>query len=151
MKMPTDHSGASIELNLTSMIDVIFLLLIFFVCTTSFKEPEKLLPTNLNTPGSIESEETPPQEERDLGMVVVKITFDQGGNLVFIVDGKRLESLQEVEELLASLQKIDSDVPVVVQPDPEIALESVLNVYDSARRVGLFNVKFAVEPETLSM
>ena len=40
-----------IELNLTSMIDVFFLLLIFFVCTSSFDEPEKNLPTKLATQG----------------------------------------------------------------------------------------------------
>ena len=46
---------------MTPMIDVIFLLLIFFVCTASFQAPEQILPTNLRLPGSLDN--LPPPDE----------------------------------------------------------------------------------------
>ena len=44
------------EVKMTPMIDVIFLLLIFFVCTASFRAVEEVLPTNLSLPGAIGAE-----------------------------------------------------------------------------------------------
>ena len=81
MKTPKpNQQDSSIELNLTSMIDVIFLLLIFFVCTTDFREPEKRLPTNLGS-GAIAADETRTQEERDLGRIVARLTVAPSGRV----------------------------------------------------------------------
>ena len=150
MKTPKpNQQDSSIELNLTSMIDVIFLLLIFFVCTTDFREPEKRLPTNLGS-GAIATDEPRTQEERDLGRIVARLTVAPSGRVEYAIDGKRVASIKEVEALLAELQEIDPNVPVVVDPDYNTPLESVLDVYDCARRVGLAKIKFAASPEALS-
>jgi len=150
MKQP-DVQGANEppELNLTSMIDVIFLLLIFFVCTSDFKEPEKTLPTNLASLGAIVSERAP-QEERDLGKIVARILVGPSRRVEYAVDGKRVASLADVEALLSALQEIDPNVPVVVAPERNVPIESVLDVYDCARRVGLGKIKFAASPEALA-
>ncbi|MGI6402119.1 MAG: ExbD/TolR family protein [Thermoguttaceae bacterium] len=150
MKQP-DVQGANEppELNLTSMIDVIFLLLIFFVCTSDFKEPEKTLPTNLASSGAIVSERAP-QEERDLGKIVARILVGPSRRVEYAVDGKRVASLADVEALLSALQEIDPNVPVVVAPERNVPIESVLDVYDCARRVGLGKIKFAASPEALA-
>ena len=49
--------GARIELSMTSMIDVVFLLLIFFMTTTSFVKPERELdPTiRVNRPSAVQA------------------------------------------------------------------------------------------------
>ncbi|MBQ9811819.1 MAG: biopolymer transporter ExbD [Thermoguttaceae bacterium] len=150
MKTPTSTPDNSIELNLTSMIDVIFLLLIFFVLTTDFKEPEKLLPTNLNGSGAISSEIAQTQEERDLGKIVARVAVDASGKIEYAIDGKRVDSLQNVEATFVALQEIDPNVPVIVDPDANAPLESVLDVYDCARRAGLAKIKFAASPEALA-
>lgn len=150
MKTPTSgRRDAEIELNLTSMIDVVFLLLIFFVCTSDFKEPEKQLPTNLNGSGAIVSE-TQTQQERDLGKIVARLIVEPSGQVAYAIDGKRAADLDEVEAILAALQQIDPDVPVIVDPDRETPLENVLDVYDCARRVGLAKIKFAASPDALT-
>lgn len=151
MKQP-NHVAAneSLELNLTSMIDVIFLLLIFFVCTADFKKPEKTLPTNLNLPGAVANERIP-QQERDLGKIVVRVLVMPSRNVMYSVDGKRVASIAEVEALLDSLSEIDSNTPVVVAPERDVPLERVLDVYDCARRVGLGKIKFAASPESFAL
>lgn len=144
---PKDHT---IELNLTSMIDVVFLLLIFFVLTTDFKEPEKQLPTNISGSGAISGEIVQTQEERDLGKIVARVIVNAAGKIEYAINGSRVESLQDVEATFVALQEIDPDVPVVVDPDTEAPLESVLDVYDCARRAGLAKIKFAASPEALA-
>lgn len=149
MKTPTTKTrNAALELNLTSMIDVIFLLLIFFVFTSDFKEPEKLLPTKLSAVGAIVDAPPPEQEERDLGKITVRVAANPDGELTWTVDGARVESLAAVEETLAALQEIEPTVPVVLDPERGVAIESVLDVYDAARRVGLSKIQFAANPET---
>lgn len=151
MKPPIpEHKETLIDLNLTPMIDVIFQLLIFFVLTTDFKEPEKLLPTNVTGSGAISSVIVQTQEERDLGKVVARVIVNAAGTIEYTVNGSRVESLQDVEATFVALQEIDPDVPVVVDPDSEAPLESVLDVYDCARRAGLAKIKFAASPEALA-
>ena len=149
MKTPTTKTrNAALELNLTSMIDVIFLLLIFFFFTSDFKEPEKLLPTKLSAVGLVDAPLE--QQERDLGKITVRVAASPDGALTWTVDGARVESLAAVEETLAALQEIDPTVPVVLDPERGVAIESVLDVYDRARRVGLSKIQFAANPETLT-
>lgn len=151
MKQPTQTgAGKPPELNLTSMIDVIFLLLIFFVCTSDFKEPEEQLPTNLALQGAIASQ-TLPQNERDLGRIVVRIFVNRDKRAEYAVDDKRLASIAEVEATLDELRQIDPNVPVVVDPERDVPIENVLDVYDAARRVGLGKIKFAASPEALAL
>ena len=135
-----------IELNLTSMIDVIFLLLIFFVCTSSFKEPEKTLPTNVNGAGALQSDLPQPQERRELGKIVARVYVDDSGRVRQAIDGAAQESLAQVERTFIALQEIDPEVPVIVDPDPNVPIESVLDVYDAARRAGLSAIKFTASP-----
>ncbi len=142
---------ASLELNLTSMIDVIFLLLIFFVFTSDFKEPEKRLPTNLSGAGAVATTvETLTQEERDLGKITVRIAVNAENETVWTVDGRRVESLAAVEETLTKLREIDPNVPAIVAPERNVPIESALDVYDVARRVGLGKIKLAASPEALA-
>ncbi len=150
MKTTGAKLNDSIELNLTSMIDVIFLLLIFFVLTSDFKEPEKLLPTNINGSGAISSETAQTQEERDLGKIVARVIVDPSGKIGYAIDGKRVDSLQDVEATFDALREIDPNVPVIVDPDGNAPIESVLDVYDRARRAGLGKVKFVASPEALA-
>ena len=151
MKTPKAAENASFELNLTSMIDVIFLLLVFFVCTSDFKEPEKFLPTNVNGQGAIVGETTQTQEQRDLGKIVARVIVDASGRVAYAIDGKPLDSIDQVEAALGALQEIAPDVPVVVDPDYAAPLENVLDVYDCARRVGLAKIKFAASPQSLNL
>lgn len=152
MRSSADNSASppSLELNMTSMIDVIFLLLVFFVCTADFKEPEKSLPTKLNEQGAIETQTEQPQEERDLGRIVARIIVDEQGAVRYAIDNKRVATLDEVEATLGALQEIDPDVPVIVDPDPNAPIESALDVYDCARRVGLAKIKFAASQLALA-
>src|SRR5207249_7399375 len=78
-----------ISIDMTPMVDVAFLLLIFFMCTTQFKPPDKdkiTLPESRSDTKSPESDiitvaVSPPKPERG-NQSVVRVTYRQGGKEV---------------------------------------------------------------------
>ena len=146
----SERPREAIDLNLTSMIDVVFLLLVFFVVTADFKAPEKTMATKLAANGAIVVDQPKTQEERDLGKIVVRIRVDAANQIEFHVDDKRAANLDELEAILDALREIDPNARVVVAPERNAPIESALDVYDSARRVGLAKISFAASPEALA-
>ena len=53
MRAPANRSSRTIDLQLTPMIDVVFLLLVFFLWTTSFERPEYDLNTAVALPSGL--------------------------------------------------------------------------------------------------
>lgn len=137
------------ELNMTPMIDVIFLLLIFFVFTSNFNEIEKLLPMNLSLPGTAENRETVKREEPVMiDEIRIRIESTDGEKVKWIIN--RRECATE-EELAASLQKLATltkEIPVVIAPTDNVSVENFLDVYDLCRIYGLTKIQFAVREKT---
>lgn len=130
-------------MNMTPMIDVIFQLLIFFLCTSNFIQPERLLSTNLSLPGAVQSPDALPPELIDLDEAVIE--FHTDGSLYWLIAGVRYDSLESVGATLKALSEMKSDLPVLLDIDPEIPLGNVIDVYDLCRLCGLSKVQFAAE------
>jgi biopolymer transport protein ExbD len=129
------------------MIDVIFLLLIFFVCTANFQAPERTLPTHLLLRGSIQSEVEIDPEIVDLGEIVVKLIWHQGRTHWQINDVDYTQ-LAEVQAVLAKIKQLKADLPVILDVDASVPMEDVIDVYDLCRQIGLERVQFAARVET---
>ena len=73
MRRPTYHrdSHGRLDVKMTPMIDVIFLLLIFFVCTASFRAAEEVLPAQMPSSGTIAADVEIPEKVDVLGEIVV--------------------------------------------------------------------------------
>ncbi len=155
MKTPKDqftpeNDRKAPELRMTSMIDVIFLLLIFFVFTANFNEIEKLLPTNLSLPGRIENPDQAPQESRIIDEIRIRIEPDgktNGDGVVWNVNRRRCSTEKELRDALATLSELTHDIPVVIDPVESVPIERVLDVYDLCRLRGLTKIQFAVKSE----
>ena len=121
------------EINLTALIDVVFLLLIFFMVSTTFEWRSELsieLP-EASAPGSTQDD------------AVVDVTIDAGGGVH--VEGRRLDS-PEVRTLRRALESAARglDSPrVVVGADAQTPHQSVVTVMDAARQAGLYRLTFA--------
>ena len=134
---PPPALGAS----MTPLIDVVFLLLIFFVCTASFQPVETLLPSDLLISGAGEWDlplERPPELER----VVIQASRD-GGQAAWRVNKTPCADLGELRALLATVAQIDAALPVVIDPDRDVPLGAVIDGYDVARGAGFADIKFA--------
>lgn len=143
---------------MTPMIDVIFLLLIFFVCTASFQAPEQILPTRLSLPGAIDSNVKIDPEVTDLEKIVVQVAWRnvdgrwqarweindvQYRHLTHAEDPAGAANDGNVEDVLKAVKGIKADLPVILDVEPAVPMDDVIDVYDLCRAVGLEKVQFA--------
>jgi len=130
---------------MTPMIDVVFLLLIFFVCTASFQAVELVLPSNLLVSGTSDMA-APVELPDDLEQIVVEVV-PAGRGATWQVNEQPCDSRLDLEQLLVAIAQIDSSLPVVVDCDDRVPLGEAIAVYDLCRAVGLVKVQFAAEAE----
>ena len=132
---------SSFDINMTPMIDVVFQLLIFFVCTTNFQVMEELLPSNLLGPGSVAAAKIPPELE-DLDEVVIKLTVEQGLPR-WRVNERTYTRGNELRGVLGSLAQLSRHLPVVLDISPDVAMGNVIDLYDVCRLAGFGKIQFA--------
>lgn len=87
--------GEKIELSMTSMIDVVFLLLIFFMTTASFVKTERQLATNIKNQDSASSAAS------DMEPAIVEIV-NSGGEFVYRIGAREVREAAELTNILNS-------------------------------------------------
>ncbi|MEQ8847109.1 biopolymer transporter ExbD [Botrimarina sp.] len=125
---------------MTPMIDVVFLLLVFFLCTASFQEPEENLAASLAyqsaDAGSGAGEATrPPLEE-----IAIAGRRVEGRTLWTVNDGPQAADPATLARLLADLAAIDRSLPVTIDPAAGVPMGDAVAAYDAARAAGLGRV-----------
>ena len=135
-----------LEVAMTPMVDVVFMLLIFFVWTASFRVAELSLPSSLITQEQGQGNVEVDPELEDLDRVVVRLGWS-GTQPLWTINDVPVASLQEVRQRLDSVAEIKANLPVLVDPMAEVPLGHVIDVYDLARQAGFESVQFAVEYE----
>ena len=123
-------------LALTSMLDVIFLLLCFFVTASVFSQWESEISISLP---SASSAETP---GRLPGEVILNVAKD--GSVT--VNAKKL-SLEDLGSRLRKVAEFYPGQPVVIRADRETAYSSLVDVIDTCRNAGVWNFSLATVEE----
>ena len=134
-----------LEVMMTPMIDVIFLLLIFFLATSSFQLIEQLMPSGvsrLSTPTGNALQPPPDPSQDALEQVSIQLQFAEAGAIAKL-NGVVLPDLSELKERLQALSRVRPDVPVVIDPEPRVTAKDVITTYDWARQAGLTRVYLA--------
>jgi len=159
MRRPSYHTQTEqrLDTKMTPMIDVIFLLLIFFVCTASFQLPEESLPAQLVLPGSLAQSPPPPDLElEELDEVIVHVAWRQQRPLWELrlpatsSPQRTCENLSQLRSLLEAVAQIRADLPVIIDVEPTVPVEHVIDVYDLCRQVGLVRIQFAASADSLA-
>jgi biopolymer transport protein ExbD len=122
------------EVNLTSLIDVVLLLLIFFMVSTSFVKESKITISLPQADNSAIVEETP-------GQIDIMIT-DTG---TFLVNGRELINSRP-ETLRNAIQKVsdgNSDLPLTISADANATHQNVVTAMDVAGRLGFVQISIA--------
>jgi len=121
------------------MIDVVFQLLIYFLCTASFAVSEQFLPTMMPATGATAF--TFPKEIQELGLI--RITLDQCGDVVHIeLNGNPVSSIGDLRDRLRSSLEL-AKLPAVLDAGPEVELGNVVAVYDACLLVGVNGIHLA--------
>lgn len=118
------------NIDLTPMLDVVFILLIFFVVTASFNKDSALSiqgqdpDTNSNPP--------PPDAPKN---VLIQIT----GNDLIVFNQERID-IAAVPARIAQQRAENPSASVIVQPDPESTANALVTVMNYAKQVGVTTV-----------
>jgi biopolymer transport protein ExbD len=137
MKLPVNaHRPKRITLSMTAMIDVVFLLLIFFICTANFSPPEERLPMNLSHPGALSEVVQLTKEEEDFKFASLRVVAEDGP-VYWQINDRTCQSLEEVGAVLRELARIKPDLPILIEMDDAAAWEHFIHVYDLCRASGL--------------
>src|SRR5436305_1819654 len=102
MKLSTRRSakGARVELAMTSMIDVIFLLLIFFLLNLGYHSAERELESTIRV-------QSRSKARSHLDPVVVEVTRGNGAQYVYKLGGREFAALPELTDVLARMKHVD--------------------------------------------
>jgi biopolymer transport protein ExbD len=154
MKVPSPllRGRKEVDINsaMTPMIDVVFLLLVFFVWTASFVIIEHILPSQLSAQtGQNPVQQVDPPPKQDFDNIVIKIGWD-GSNPIWAINEQPLSSLAEVRDRLTVVAEIQPEAPIILHPQPIVPLGFVIEAYDVAKTVGFAKIAFAVNPQSNS-
>ncbi len=138
------RNASHIVLNLAPMIDVTFLLLIFFLVTTTFKRAEGVLTSELPKDAGAPSAALP------ISPVIVRITqLDPAGDDYQInIDNytRAPGTFGELAQFLVDIQGnpgFDAKTPVVIFPGADVRWDHVVNCWNAAVRAKCENITFA--------
>ena len=118
------------EIDLTPMLDVVFIMLIFFIVTATFV---KEIGLDVNSPDKNQN-----VKDADKQSIVVQITNRDR----IRIRGRDID-FRAVRANIERLHAENPDAPVVVQPHPDSTTETMIHVMDSARQAAVYAVSIA--------
>ena len=132
---------SEIDINITPLIDVVFLLLIFFMVSTTFERESEL---KITLPEASEE-----QVETKPDLILVRIDANEQ---IYIGDKPLVNTkASTIGAALKEQAQELTDPPVIIRADAEVSHQTVIKVMDAARQSGLVNITFAtrvLEEET---
>ncbi|MDD5471831.1 MAG: biopolymer transporter ExbD [Sideroxydans sp.] len=132
IKFPTKEAPR-ININLAALIDIVFLLLIYFLLTSNFIEQDSI---DLKLP-KVES-----VGKLDEGQIVISI--DRYGNFYY---DKTQISDQNLDEFLALWISRSADKSVLIKADRNVAFDRVVRVMDLSKKHGARKLLVGTEPK----
>ncbi len=128
------HRRQPVDINLTPLIDVVFLLLIFFMVSTTFKDEVRL---RVQLPEA-QGEDAPAAEPE-----MIRLVIDQGGRYYVddqaVADTKPITLVHALTGALGERQGL----AVLIQADAKTPHQAVMTALDALAQAGLVRVAFA--------
>ena len=141
MKMLNDLIGKKAELQITPLIDVVFLLLIYFMVTSSLIKKEAdmsfLLPAKVKTPDPISLPIEALIEISDLGDVSME-------GMRYGLDGTLNDLVQQLLTLKEAAASSSSDLIVNILPADEALHGRIVDVMDACAAAEVKNLSFSM-------
>ncbi|MCC5860619.1 MAG: biopolymer transporter ExbD [Gammaproteobacteria bacterium] len=119
------------EINITPMLDVVFIMLIFFIVTASFVKEAGI---DVNRPDA----QTAVRQERANILIAIS------ENNEIWIDRRQVDP----RALRANIERLHAENPegsVVIQADKRAVTETLIQVMDASRQAGVFNVSIAAQ------
>ena len=123
-KSRSRSEGDESKINLTPMLDVVFIMLIFFIVTATFVKEVGL---DVNQP----EDDKPKTVDPDKKSIVVRIT-----NRDRIIIAQRDVDIRSVRANIERLHAENPEAPVIIQPHPDATTKTIVHIIDSAQQTG---------------
>ena len=128
----SDYAERGVEVNMSPLIDCVFLLLIFFIVTTVFVEET-----------GVEIQKPQAASAQDLDKHSILIALTPEGNIVY---GGRAIGLNSVRGIV-SRQLREKEVPVIILADEEARTRPLVDLIDECKLGGARQVSIAAARE----
>ena len=140
----SQYREEEVAISLTPLIDVVFLLLIFFMVSTSFSKESQI---NLRLPSS----SLPLQASLEEEMILISIS-EQGQYLLKRANDSSVKKFNgsdavELSERLQLLASGWNDPVVIIRADRMASHQSVITALDAAQRAGLLKLTFSMQKD----
>ena len=116
------------EIDLTPMLDVVFIMLIFFIVTASFIKEKSI---GVNVPENNEQTETQSESKN----ILIQVDASDG----IFIDGRRVD-IRAVRSLIAQKYAENPEASVVVRMHEQSTAEKYVQIADAAQEVKIYNV-----------
>jgi len=122
------------DINLTPLIDVVFLLLIFFMVSTTFQKETRI---------KVQLPEATTEATAEQVPEVLDITVDRAGS--FYVNQQEVVNteLETLKRAIEEAAKGEKDLPVIISADARTPHQAVIKVLDAASSLGYVRMTFA--------
>lgn len=124
-----------VEVSITPLIDVVFLLLIFFMVSTTFDRESEI---NITLPEAS-------REYTEMDIDTLEISIDAKGSVYIndqvLVNSQLVTIREAIREVLYDLE----DPQVIISADAQAAHQTVIRVMDAARQLDLVRITFATQ------
>jgi biopolymer transport protein ExbD len=127
-----------LSLNITPLIDVVFLLLIFFMVTTTFNKNTQL---EVHLPG-IQTWQTPTIDR------VIDITVNAQGKISLEGETLANPNARTLREALRAHPKFDPSQKIILHADGQAPYQMIVRVMDVAGQLGYQNIQLLGEHES---
>ncbi len=124
LKVETEEN----EINLTPMLDVVFIMLIFFIVTATF-----IRETSIEANRPDQQESVPVVQEDGAILIIIDNNDDIWMNGLIIDD-------RAVRPNIQRLHAENPDRPVVIQAEPNSSAEKLVTVMDASRQADVYNI-----------
>jgi biopolymer transport protein ExbD len=141
-----EASDNPVEINVTAMVDVIFCLCIFFMCSFHFKQLEGKIDAWL--PNGKGNQQQGPPPPVFLEEIRVFIRWDQAGGITRKVGntpvGSDSELMDAIHVRMADYERAHKpDAPVLIDSTPDVPWHEVVHVVDLCKAQKLSKIEFA--------
>ncbi len=132
MNFHSRNDEEDVNINLTPLIDVVFLLLIFFMVSTTFDTTSQL---KINLPEASQNQSVVPPQKLNL-------MIDAKGN--FFLNSRELTNNKSATLKAALERTMDGNkLPIVIQSDADSPVQSLVTAMDVVGQLGLSQVSIA--------
>ncbi|GGG52071.1 biopolymer transporter ExbD [Pseudohongiella nitratireducens] len=136
-KLAGQRKDEETNVDLTPMLDVVFILLIFFVVTATFLSEQAI-----DAASNDSNNETPPETDDEQKNILIELS--QNNEITF--NGEPRPVIQS--QIRANIDRLKAENPaasVIIRPNPRSSVETMVMVMDSARQAGIYDIS-VVEP-----